>query len=62
MFVGEWVDDMPKSGVFSGVEDPENHLPKREATFRDPYILPPLPNIKLKNPTKVKIINLFINI
>lgn len=29
VFVGEWVDDMPKAGVYSEVEDPENPRPER---------------------------------
>ena len=24
IFVGEWVDDMPKAGVYSEVDDPDN--------------------------------------
>ena len=81
VFVGEWVDDMPKAGVYSEVEDPENPRPERylkinsnfianekkikekflknflklcrEINFTDPYYLPILPEIKLKNPTSV---------
>jgi len=29
VFVGEWVDDMPKAGVYSEVDDPENPKPER---------------------------------
>jgi hypothetical protein len=29
VFVGEWVDDMPKAGVYSEVDDPENPVPDR---------------------------------
>ena len=29
VFVGEWVDDMPKAGVYSEVDDPENPRPER---------------------------------
>lgn len=29
MFVGEWVDDMPKTGVYSEVDDPQTIKPER---------------------------------
>lgn len=29
VFVGEWVDDMPKTGVYSEVEDPYTVKPER---------------------------------
>jgi len=44
---------MPKTGVYSEVEDPYSVKPEREKHFTDPYILPTLPSIKLKEPTKV---------
>ncbi|KAL4490320.1 hypothetical protein ABPG72_004359 [Tetrahymena utriculariae] len=53
VFVGEWVDDMPKTGVYSEVEDPYTVKQEREKHFTDPYILPNIPKIQLKNPTKV---------
>ncbi|KRX10507.1 hypothetical protein PPERSA_01519 [Pseudocohnilembus persalinus] len=53
VFVGEWVDDMPKTGVYSEVEDPYGSKPEREKHFTNQYILPPLPQIELKNPTQV---------
>ena len=53
LFVGEWVDDQPKCGVYTEVEDedapPKNKLPH----FLDKYELPQLPNIKLSDPTKI---------
>lgn len=53
VFVGEWVNDMPKTGVYSEVEDPYTVKPEREKHFTESYLLPSLPNIKLKNPTDV---------
>lgn len=44
---------MPKAGVYSEVEDPEFPRPERELDFKDPYILPPMPQVKLKYPTSV---------
>jgi hypothetical protein len=44
---------MPKTGVYSEVEDPTVAKPEREKHFMDPYILPDFPSIKLKNPTNV---------
>ncbi len=37
--MGEWVDDMPKSGVYSEVEDPENPRPERLKEFLNICIL-----------------------
>ena len=51
--MGEWVDDMPKTGIYSEVEDPYLVKVEREKHFTDPYILPNIPNIELENPTKV---------
>ena len=53
VYVGEWVDDIPKAGVFSEVDDNENPVPQRENDFTEPYIPQPFPSIKLKNPTEV---------
>lgn len=44
---------MPKTGVYSEVEDPTTQKLEREKHFMDPYILPEFPQIKLKNPTNV---------
>lgn len=44
---------MPKTGVYSEVEDPYTEKPEREKHFTDPYILPSMPQVKLKNPTNV---------
>ena len=53
IFVGEWVDDTPKTGVYSEVEDPTSIKVEREKHFTDPYILPQFDQIGLKNPTVV---------
>lgn len=44
---------MPKTGVYSEVEDPTTLKPEREKHFMDPYILPDFPRIRLHNPTRV---------
>ena len=53
VFVGEWVEDMPKAGVYSEVEDPEAIKVPKPKEFTDAYSLPNLPQIKLENPAKV---------
>ena len=53
IFVGEWVEDTPKTGVYSEVEDPTSKRPEREKHFTEPYMLPPLKPIELQNPTEV---------
>jgi arylsulfatase A-like enzyme len=44
---------MPKTGVYSEVEDPNTGKADREKHFMDPYLLPDFPKIRLKNPTSV---------
>ncbi|CAD8111778.1 unnamed protein product [Paramecium sonneborni] len=53
VFVGEWVDDMPKTGVYSEVEDPYTVKEEREKHFMDPYVLPDVPKVELQDPTNV---------
>jgi len=53
VFVGEWVDDMPKAGVYSEVEDPDQVKINRPKQFTDAYELPNIPSIKLGNPAEV---------
>jgi len=50
MLVGEWVNDMPKSGVYTQVEDEEllAKIPKKKY-FTDPYFQPDIPTLKLKS-------------
>ncbi len=54
LFVGEWVNDQPKSGVYTEVEDEEAEKMKTGMThFDHPYEMPHLPATKLKYPTEV---------
>jgi hypothetical protein len=50
MFVGEWVNDTPKAGIYTQVEDEEllAKIPK-EKYFTDPYFQPDLPTLYLKS-------------
>ena len=34
---------MPKTGIYSEVEDPTTTIPDRERHFMDPYVLPGFP-------------------
>jgi len=53
LFVGEWVEDNPKCGVYTEVED-EDAVPKPEKPdFKDDYEAPELPDIKLADPTNL---------
>jgi len=54
IFVGEWVDDTPKAGVYTQVEDEEllAKIPKKKY-FTDPYFQPDLPNLYVKDPGSV---------
>lgn len=53
LFVGEWVDDHPKCGIYTEIED-EDAPPRPERPhFMDDYIMPSLPSIKLENPTEI---------
>ena len=49
IYVGEWVEDVPRCGVFTEVEDED--VIKRQAPryFTDPYELPPIPGLELAN-------------
>lgn len=58
LFVGEWVDDQPKTGVYTEVEDEDNEeemnrLGPKRPYFQDPYVLPPIPELKLADPTRI---------
>ena len=52
LFVGEWVDDNPKWGIYTEVEDENAPKPGRPH-FSDEYYMPALPSIKLENPTEI---------
>ena len=53
LFVGEWVDDHPKCGIYTEIEDEEAPPRPEKPHFMDDYIMPPLPGIKLENPTEI---------
>lgn len=54
MFVGEWVNDTPKAGVYTQVEDEEllAKIPKKKY-LTDPYFQPDLPTLYVKDPGAV---------
>mmetsp|Transcript_31969 Transcript_31969/g.28333 ORF Transcript_31969/g.28333 Transcript_31969/m.28333 type:complete len:409 (+) Transcript_31969:6-1232(+) len=53
LFVGEWVDDNPKCGIYTEVEDKDAPPRPDKPHFMDDYFMPPLPGIKLENPTEI---------
>jgi len=53
LFVGEWVDDHPKCGIYTEVEDEDAPPKPNKPHFMDDYFMPPLPGIRLENPTEV---------
>ena len=53
LFVGEWVDNNPKCGIYTEVEDKEAPARPDKPHFMDDYFMPPLPGIKLENPTEI---------
>lgn len=53
LFVGEWVNDQPKVGIYTEVEDDEVERIRKNPVFTDPYVLPPIPQLKLADPTMI---------
>jgi len=53
LFVGEWVLDQPKTGVYTEVEDDEAEKYAQQPYFSDPYVLPTISELKLSNPTSI---------
>lgn len=53
LFVGEWVNDQPKTGVYTEVEDDEVEKHPKKPFFTDPYVLPPIYELKLTDPTRI---------
>ena len=53
LFVGEWVNDQPKTGVYTEVEDDEVEKQQNKPFFTDPYVLPPIYELKLTDPTRI---------
>jgi hypothetical protein len=50
IYVGEWVEDIPRCGVYSEVDDEDISKYARPQYFTDPYELPPLPGLQLREP------------
>ncbi len=53
LFVGEWVNDQPKNGVYTEVEDENAERRPENPHFSDHYILPALNELKLVDPASV---------
>lgn len=53
LFVGEWVDDNPKCGIYTEVEDEDAPPRPAKPHFMDEYYMPAIPGIRLENPTEV---------
>lgn len=56
LFVGEYVDDMPKCGIYSEVIDEsvsESEKVEKDLQMPDFDDIPPLPKLQLKNPVMV---------
>jgi hypothetical protein len=53
LFVGEWVNDQPKTGVYTEVEDDEAEKFPKKPFFTDPYVLPQINELRLQDPTHI---------
>mmetsp|Transcript_30187 Transcript_30187/g.53465 ORF Transcript_30187/g.53465 Transcript_30187/m.53465 type:complete len:282 (-) Transcript_30187:1541-2386(-) len=53
IYVGEWVEDIPKCGVYSEVDDEDVSKYARPQYFTDAYELPPIPGLELADPSSV---------
>lgn len=53
LFVGEWVKDQPKTGVYTEVVDDETEQNPKKPYFTDNYTLPSIPELKLSDPTRL---------
>ena len=53
LFVGEWVADQPKAGVYTEVEDENAEQRPERPHFQDKYILPSINELKLVDPARV---------
>ena len=53
LFVGEWVADQPKNGVYTEVDDENAEKRPLKPHFMDKYILPPINELKLADPSAV---------
>jgi hypothetical protein len=53
IYIGEWVEDIPKCGVYSEVVDEEAYTGPKRKYFTDPYELPSVPTLELADPNSV---------
>lgn len=53
LFVGEWVKDQPKTGVYTEVIDEDSDKGPKKPYFTDNYKLPSIPELKLSDPTRL---------
>jgi uncharacterized protein with von Willebrand factor type A (vWA) domain len=53
LFVGEWVADQPKNGVYTEVEDENAERRPENPHFEDKYIQPSIAELKLVDPARV---------
>ena len=53
IYVGEWVENIPKCGIFTEVEDDEISQPYKPSYFTDSDETPAMPVLRLSNPNKV---------
>lgn len=53
LFVGEWVADQPKNGVYTEVDDENAEKRPKKPHYEDKYILPPISELKLSDPAHV---------
>ena len=47
------MDDQPKTGVYTEVEDEDAEKGPKRPYFQDPYVLPAIPELKLADPTRL---------
>lgn len=53
LFVGEWVKDQPKTGVYTEVDDDDADKRKKDPHFTDDYKLPSVPRLRMADPTRI---------
>lgn len=55
LFVGEYVEDMPKVGIYTEVKDTDalDEIPKEDQKLREFDDIPPIPKLGLREPIEV---------
>ena len=53
LFVGEYVEDIPKAGIYTEVDDGSGETKGAEEKLRDFDDIPPIPKLGLRDPIKV---------